>query len=162
MIDAVRARLDSLTEDQAAEVLRVLFAQVSDGEPLLTDAEMMQREHADRAYVEELQEGLRMPAPPEARSARIVLLALYDNVQDIREPIGEALEQAALDQETLDFGVSALLTVLVLGVATAIMRPRVSVEKKTEGDRSESKVVVEARGISNIEDVVRALLPFLH
>ncbi len=165
MSDDLSQRLQALTDAQAGEVLRALLAQLDESPPAVSEEELAARESEDREYLEAGAAGLEIDDGPTSGSvsARSVLLAFYENVPDLEPQIANALESAALDDETLiiDLGASALLSLLVISVSAGIMRPRVRVEKEVEGDRSRTRVDVEVRGIKNIGKVVKAILPFI-
>lgn len=175
MVNAVRTRLAELDEGQAAEVLRALLARIEDRPPAVTEDELAAHREEDEAFLATLtgQVGIDRPAdgiPVGDDPARTLLLAIYDSVPDIRPAIDGALNTAALTDETLDFGLTALVAVLVVAVAAAIMRPRVTVatqkdgtkKKKNKKKKNQKKTTtVEIRGIQDIGNVLQAILPFL-
>ncbi len=163
MGDEVLARIRELNEAQASEVLRVLFLHLDENPPLVSDDEMATRESEDRRYLRTLAEQLQIDdtANMAPLSSRTVLLAFYSYVPDLQADINAALGAAVLNADTLDFGATALLSLLVVSVSAAILRPRVRVEKEVDGQRSRLRVDVEVQGIENVGEVVKAILPFL-
>lgn len=171
-MDETPARLAALPEAQAAEVLRVLFAQVDPQEPVTDEDDIADRADVDREYLLRLVEVVGSGPAEESGegTARSVLLALYDNIDDLRPVISNALDAAALSRDTLDFGVTALAAFVIIGVCAAIMRPRVKIEETSkvtenhDGSKTTEKRKVfeaEIRGVRNPQDLLRAILPFL-
>lgn len=171
MANAVRTRLAELDEGQAAEVLRALLARIEDRPPAATEDELATQREEDEAFLATLtnQVGIHRPTdgiPAGDDPARTLLLAIYDSVPDIRPAIDDALNTAALTDETLDFGLTALVAVLVVAVGAAIMRPRVTVATQKDGTKKKKKkkkttTTVEIRGVQDIGKVLQAILPFL-
>lgn len=157
-----RQRLVDLDDSQSAELLRGLLARLDDRPPAVDEEAIAGQQEEDSDYLREIAAsvGLDDGASAEGGSPRAFLLALYDNVPDLRPRIASELDTAELRPETLDFGVT-LMGLVVVSVAAAIMRPRVKVHKKSSGDTTESTTEVEVRGVDDIGTVLKAVLPFI-
>ena len=109
--------------------------------------------------------------PPQAKRERDaviqLLIVVADGCSEYRQALQNALSELDEQQEALDGGLTVfIMSTLAVAIATAIIRPRVVIElaDKTTGGTVEkkTKIVIEARGVKDIAEVVRAALPFLH
>jgi hypothetical protein len=161
MGDELRAQLAALNEGQAAELLRLTLARMDRRDPAIDEEELESRREEDVSYVRSLLEatGTAKSDGGGAPSVRELVLVLHDQVPEARPVLAEELDEARVARETLDMGLG--VTILILAIGTAILRPRVKIHKASDGESAASDLEVEVRGVENLDKLLKALIPFL-
>jgi hypothetical protein len=159
----------SLDENQLGFIFRRLMLELnSDEEPILTDEDIKHRQEQDSTLLEQVAANLYITpdSPVPERSAAIQLLAIIiEKYPDYRSSIVDALDELNQSSVHLDFGLTFALSVLIIAIAAAIVRPRVTVEEKTEKNEHEEKTErrtdIQVQGVDDIASVIKAVLPFI-
>lgn len=162
-------RITSLDENQLGFVFRRLMLELSsDEEPILNEEDIKHRQEQDSALLEQVAANLYITpdSPISERSAAIQLLTLIiEKYPDYRSSIVGALDELNQSSVHLDFGLTFALSVLIIAIAAAVVRPRVTVEENTvkneHEEKIERKVDVQVQGVDDIASVIKAVLPFI-
>ena len=101
----------------------------------------------------------------QAIGAIQLLSIIIEKYPDYRSPIVDALDELNQSSVHLDFGLTFALSVLIISIAAAVVRPRVTVEENTEKNEHEEKTVrktdIQVQGVDDIASVIKAVLPFI-
>jgi hypothetical protein len=162
-------RIESLNENQLGFVFRRLMLELnSDEEPILAEEDIKHRQEQDSKLLEQVAANLHMTpeSPAPERSAAIQLLSIIiEKYPDYRSPIVDALDELNQSSVHLDFGLTFALSVLIISIAAAVVRPRVTVEENIEKNEHEEKTVrktdIQVQGVDDIASVIKAVLPFI-
>ncbi len=134
------------------------------------DYDMDERINQKKSILLEIADELKLE-PAQAKSERDaviqLLIVVADGCQEYRQALQNALSELDEQQEALDGGLTVfVVSTLAVAIATAIIRPRIVIEssERATGTTIErkTKFAVDARGVKDIAEVVRAALPFLH
>jgi len=163
-------RLNNLDEAQMKYVFSRLLLQVETEEPALTEEEMEERSNQAKSMLQEVANELEIkPAEIQTEESGAVqfLVVVAESSPKYTQMIQSILHELEQPSLKLDFGLTTFaVSALVVAIATAIIRPRIVMENREEKTKTtskkETKIVLEAQGVKEIAEVVRATLPFLN
>lgn len=162
--------LNRLDKAQMKYVYSRLLIQVETEEPVLTEEELEKRTKQAKFMIQEVANELEIkPAEIQTEENGVVqfLVVVAESSPEYAQMIQNILHELEQQSVKLDFGLTTFaVSALVVAIATAIIRPRIIMEKRVENTKTaskkETKIVLEARGVKEIAAVVQAALPFLH
>lgn len=162
--DTITASIAMLEEHQLVLVLRQLLLEV-DPEPAVTEDELAQRKTADETLLRDIAAALHVESAQEA-DLRAVLVTMADQVPELHPAMAAAIAAAGREDMTLDAGLAFELGVIVVALAGAILRPRVTLNRREQSDEHdrtevEETLTAEIRGIKDLAELLKALIPFL-
>jgi hypothetical protein len=162
--NTIASRIAMLEDHQVVLALQQLLLEV-DPEPAVMEDELEQRAVADETLLREIAAALHVEGTQEA-DPRIVLVTVADEVPDLQPAMAAAITAASRDNTTLDAGMTLAVGLIVVALAGAILRPRVtrnSRELRDENGRTEVEktLTAEVRGIDDPTTLLKALIPFL-
>ena len=157
--------LNRLDKAQMKYVYSRLLIQVETEEPVLTEEELEKRTKQAKFMIQEVANELEIQT--EENGVVQFLVVVAESSPEYAQMIQNILHELEQQSVKLDFGLTTFaVSALVVAIATAIIRPRIIMEKRVENTKTaskkETKIVLEARGVKEIAAVVQAALPFLH
>lgn len=159
-------RIASLNEEQLKYVLRRVNLHLeADAEPVVSEEDLLERQDSDRIFIEEVTTTLQVTEAKkltEQEATAQFLILVVEQFPEYRKAVTEALDELNAENITLDFGLSAIaLNALVLAVAAAIIRPRVTYSEKSGEGTGEKHFEFDIRGVKDISAMLKPLLSFI-